>query len=99
MVIYHIICSGAQDAVPDDGYYETESLSTVGFIHCSYEHQLESVIQRYYPDAAAVQILAIDTEKLTSPLVEEPSTNNEIYPHVYGAIDRDAIVGIEVRVQ
>ena len=37
----------------------------------------------------------IEPEKLTSKLVNEPSTNNEIYPHIYGQINRDAIVKIE----
>ncbi len=42
-------------------------------------------------------ILTVETEKLTSRLVNEPSTNNEIYPHIYGPINRDAIVRAETR--
>jgi uncharacterized protein (DUF952 family) len=40
-------------------------------------------------------ILKIDPEKLTSKLVNEPSTNNEIYPHIYGPINREAVVEIK----
>jgi uncharacterized protein (DUF952 family) len=43
--------------------------------------------------------MEIETDKLTSKLVNEPSTNDEIYPHIYGEINRDAIVKIVSREQ
>jgi uncharacterized protein (DUF952 family) len=42
-------------------------------------------------------ILSIDPALLTSELVEEASTGGEIYPHIYGKINRDAIVEISER--
>jgi uncharacterized protein (DUF952 family) len=42
-----------------------------------------------------VLILTIDSDKLTSRLVSEPSTNNEIYPHIYGPINCEAVIGIK----
>lgn len=72
--------------------YEAASLADEGFIHCSYEHQVDAVLGRYYTGAESVIILTLDTDRLTSRLVEEPSTGGEVYPHIYGPIDRDAIV-------
>ncbi len=97
MKIYHIVTPEVWENFKDGDFYEAESLQTEGFIHCSFHEQLETVLQRYYADAEKILILEIDTEKLDSKLVEEPSTNNEIYPHIYGAINRAAIVGIEER--
>ena len=91
MLIYHIVLPEVWAAFHGD-LYSAESLETEGFIHCSYAEQLDAVLQRYYSQAERVVILEIETEKLSSPLREEPSTNNEIYPHIYGAIDRDAII-------
>ncbi len=54
-------------------------------------------LARYYKGVAKVLILTIEPEKLTSKLVNEASTNNEIYPHIYGQINREAIVEIEER--
>ncbi len=76
-------------------FYSAESLRTENFIHCSFAAQIETVLQRYYKDAKSVLILEIEPEKLTAKLVNEPSTGGEIYPHIYGAINTDAIVGIE----
>ena len=77
--------------------YEAESLATEGFIHCSFDEQLDAVLKRYYSNANEVIILEIDPQKLTSKLVIEPSTGGENYPHIYGPINVDAIVSEERR--
>lgn len=95
MLIYHIVLPEVWENFKDKDFYEAKSLQTEGFIHCSFREQIEAVLQRYYKDCEKVLILEIEPEKLRSKLVNEPSTNNEIYPHIYGKINRDAIVGIE----
>lgn len=94
MKIYHIVTPDVWENFKDKDFYEAESLQTEGFIHCSFAGQLEAVLQRYYRDAESVLILEIDPEKLASKLIEEPSTGGEIYPHIYGVINREAIVRI-----
>ena len=97
MIIYHIVLPQIWSGFEDRDFYEAQSLDTEGFIHCSFEDQLEEVLKRYYSDAGEVYILEIESDKLTSNVVNEPSTNEELYPHIYGKIDREAIVGIEKR--
>lgn len=97
MKIYHIVKPEVWENYKNESEYEAESLTTEGFIHCSFAEQLEGVLQRYYANEKKVLILTIEPEKLASELVNEPSTNNEIYPHIYGKINRDAIVTIEER--
>ena len=58
---------------------------------------MRCAIARYYAGAERIMVLKLDTEKLRSKLVKEPSTNGEIYPHVYGRLNTDAVVGIEER--
>jgi uncharacterized protein (DUF952 family) len=77
--------------------YAPESLTSEGFIHCSYPGQLEAVLKRYYRRVDKVLILKIDTEKLYAKLVKEASTNNEMYPHIYGRLNHNAVVDIEER--
>jgi uncharacterized protein (DUF952 family) len=97
MLIYHIALPDVWNSLDNDADYTADSLEMEGFIHCSYGHQLDAVLKRYYANAKEVIILTVDTDKLTSPLAEEPSTNNEIYPHIYGPINRDCITGTETR--
>ena len=96
MRIYHIVLPDVWAAFDGD-LYEHPSLSAEGFIHCSFEEQLDGVIERYYSNAERLTVLEIDSERLTSKLVNEPSTGGEIYPHIYGPINRDAIVGVKER--
>lgn len=96
MLIYHIVLPDVWAAF-DTGLYRHASLESEGFIHCSFAHQLDSVIERYYSKEAEVVVLEIESEHLMSRMIKESSTNSEIYPHIYGPINRDAIVAVERR--
>ena len=97
MLIYHIVTPDVWEKFKDENEYEAESLASEGFIHCSYRNQLDAVLERYYKDAEKVLILHINPHYLTSTLIAEPSTNREIYPHIYGKINKSAIVNVEER--
>ncbi len=97
MIIYHIVTPEIWEEYKNEKFYEAKSLRTENFIHCSFAEQLDGVLERYYKDAEKVLILEIETEKLTARLINEISTGGEIYPHIYGKINRDAIVGFEER--
>ena len=98
MFIYHIVLPGVWERFKTRPSYQPESLTTEGFIHCSYPGQLEAVLKRYYRGVEKVLILKIDTDKLLSKLVKEPSTNDEMYPHIYGRLNLNAVVGVQERV-
>ena len=97
MRIYHIVLPDVWAAF-DTELYRAASLESEGFIHCSFADQLDGVIERYYSEAEQIVVLEIETEKLMSRVLNEPSTGNEIYPHIYGPINRDAIVSAEHRI-
>ena len=96
MLIYHIVLPDAWTAF-ESGLYRAASLETEGFIHCSFAEQLDGVIERYYSGANKIIVLEIESDALMSRMLKEPSTGNEIYPHIYGPINRDAIVGVKER--
>ena len=98
MNVFHVVLPEKWAEASDKDLYEAESLATEGFIHCSFAGQLDGVLERYYSGVERVIILEIDPTRLTSRLVEEPSTNDEIYPHVYGPINTNAVVGAEEKI-
>jgi uncharacterized protein (DUF952 family) len=97
MLIYHATLPENWEYYKDRPSYQTESIQTEGFIHCSYEKQLEGTLQRYFADAPRVVILTIETDKVFARVVEEPSTGGEIFPHIYGRLNHNAIVKTELR--
>lgn len=95
-MIYHITLYNDFAKYIDEDYYEAESLKTESFIHCSTKSQVAATIKRYYSNQVAVLLLHIDEAKLTSPLKYELATSvNENFPHIYGQINKDAIVKMQ----
>ena len=96
MLIYHIVLPEVWAAF-DTGLYRHASLDSEGFIHCSFADQLDGVIERYYSKEDEVVVLEIESDALMSRMIKEPSTNSDIFPHVYGPINRGAIVAVTKR--
>jgi uncharacterized protein (DUF952 family) len=92
--IFHIVTPTRWEDFASVDFYEADSLVTEGFIHCSFENQVEAVIERYYGAEKELLLLEIDPTLLTAKLMEEASTNGDLYPHIYGTINKDAIVGV-----
>ena len=72
------------------------SLGDVGFIHCSFDNQLQRVADAYYRARTDVVLLSIDESKLSSPIREENTEGgDELYPHIYGPMNVDAVVSVQ----
>ena len=99
--IYHLAEPAEWVAALESGSYERStrgrSLAEVGFIHASNAEQWPVVRRSFYADVTGpLLLLEIDPDLLGSPLVVEvgnPETGEE-FPHVYGPLDVDAVVGI-----
>jgi uncharacterized protein (DUF952 family) len=92
-IIYHVTTAKDWSEAKVKGFYEHPSLSAEGFIHCSQEHQVAGVLERYFVGQTELLKLVIDTDKLTSKFVFDwsPSTQ-DTFPHVYGVVNIDAVV-------
>jgi glutathione S-transferase len=68
-------------------------LDDVGYIHCSFDHQVQQVADAFYRGRSDVLLLTIDESKLTSPIREENAEGtNVVFPHIYGPLNLDAVV-------
>jgi uncharacterized protein (DUF952 family) len=95
MIIYHITSAEEWKQALFNGFYEAASLKSEGFIHCSTESQVSGVLDRYFAGKENLLKLVIDTDKLTDDLKFERSPSiNEDFPHVYGPINLDAVIGV-----
>ena len=94
-MIYHIVTINDWAAQPENPTYEAASLATEGFIHLSTKEQVAGVLDRYYHNVPDLVLLHIDPAKLTADLRYEAATNNELFPHLYGPMNKDAIVNTE----
>ena len=98
-VIYHLAFRSDWEAAVASGEYRAPSLAEEGFIHASGdEAQLLAVAARLFAGRTDLLALDVDTGRLpaNSPVIREPARSGEIYPHVYGPINLDAVVRVRM---
>ncbi len=91
-MIYHITLPTQLAKFNDKDYYEAESLHLESFIHCSTLAQLKATANRYYSNADEIVIFIISEDKLVSELKYEMAKIGEEFPHIYGPINKSAIL-------
>ena len=94
-LIYHIVPAADWARQLSQIYYEASSLQTEGFIHLSQKEQVKGTLSRYYQNVPSLLLLHVDVDKLRYELKYEVATNNELFPHLYGPLNKDAIVMVE----
>jgi uncharacterized protein (DUF952 family) len=96
-VIYHLALAADWAGAQGEGNdYRVSSLGRhldeVGFIHCSFPHQLQRVADTYYRGRTDVVLLTIDRSKVASPIREEDTDGGtDLYPHIYGPLNVEAV--------
>jgi chorismate synthase/uncharacterized protein (DUF952 family) len=94
--IFHITTKENWEAALAKGSYVAPSLQSEGFIHLSEAHQVAGVLNRFYAGQHNLVKLTIDPSKLKAVLKYEGATDlNEKFPHIYGAINMDAVIKVD----
>lgn len=93
--IYHLIDQASWELAKPNPEHRAESLATEGFIHCSENvDQMLKVANRLYSGRIDMLALEVDAQRLTSPVKRESSRSGEIYPHIYGPLNTDAVIKV-----
>lgn len=92
-VTFHLVAPSEWHASDPRQPYVPVAFAADGFVHCTDgEDEVAATANRYYSEARELLVLSIERSKLTAPVrYEDP---RRIYPHVYGLIDRAAIVEV-----
>lgn len=96
--IFHIATAADWRTALSTGTYTTStvgrSLAEEGFIHASRREQVQGVFDRYYRGLGEdLVLLTIDPARLESEVRVDP-VGSDTYPHVYGPINRTAVVDV-----
>ena len=98
--IFHILDAEAWHRSGDS--WEPESLLAEGFIHCSFRHQVYRSLSGYFSGVPGLAVLEIDPFATSAAVIAEPGSageidadgNPELFPHLYGALPRTAVLAI-----
>ena len=95
---FHLVPLEYYEAQPAEQDYQPEPVRAgrENFIHCTDgAKNLADTGNRYYTaDPREFLALLIDKSKVNAPVIYEDP--NRIFPHIYGPLNRDAIVAIKV---
>lgn len=94
-MIYHLVHPTYWNRFAEQEPYFSETFAQEGFIHLSTESQVAGVLQRYYRGVPRLLKLHVDESRLTAELRFGAATSGELFPHVFGPLNRAAIVRVE----
>lgn len=90
-MIFHLVAPDVWQEVSES--YQPESLKNEGFIHFSTKEQVAATYKRFYNNRPML-LLTIDESKLLAKLKYE-AADGDLYPHLYGALNLEAVVKVE----
>ncbi len=92
--IFHLTTLTAWRDAESQGAYRHDSLGSEGFIHCSSREQVRATWERIFSNATGLVVLEIDPRRLESILRYEYGEPEELFPHVYGPIQLEAVTAV-----
>jgi uncharacterized protein (DUF952 family) len=92
--IFHIVSQ--RDLKDGLSVYEPESVAINGYIHCAEAAQIEQVARRKFGERRDAVLLKIDESRVAAEIrYENLSGGDELFPHIYGSLNMDAVVNVE----
>ncbi len=93
--IYHLLPRRVWEQQSAGAPYSSDTLATEGFTHCTYEPEmLLRVANHFYRERAGdFVVLCIDESRVVPEVRWEPA-DGHLFPHVYGPLNLDAVVGV-----
>ncbi len=92
-LIVHLCPQPEWEQAQKAGEFRDASLEQSGFIHCSRPDQIFKVANHYYRGVQDALLLWIDPGRLKAEIRWEQS-DGDVFPHVYGPINLDAVVEV-----
>jgi uncharacterized protein (DUF952 family) len=98
--IFHVAEARLWDRAAAEGSYTCStrdaSLTEVGYIHCSFRHQVETVANYIYGDwDGDLLLLEVDPDCIPSEIrVENLDSGSEGFPHIYGPLPAAAVKAV-----
>jgi uncharacterized protein (DUF952 family) len=102
-MIVHLTSEPAWERAAAAGELRAESLDEEGFVHCSTPDQIVGVAERFYDHQADLLLLYLEVDRLNAPVRWEAPAHpdgstsrddRDLFPHVYGVINLDAVVHV-----
>jgi uncharacterized protein (DUF952 family) len=93
--IFHITKRAEWERAEREGIYQTPTLASEGFIHCSRSDQVIRIANALFTGQTGLVLLEIDTRQVGAEIrYENCEGGQEVFPHIYGALNLDSVVRV-----
>lgn len=93
--IFHITRREDWESAKRQGNYQTSSLASEGFIHCSQGDQVIRTANRLFSGHTGLVLLEIDPRNVSAEIrYENCEGGAELFPHIYGTLDLRSVVRV-----
>jgi len=93
--IYKILPRAEWTAAQAVGVFKGSAVDLAdGYIHFSTAAQAQETARRHFAGQEDLVVLEVEAEELGPSLIWEPSRGGELFPHLYGALAVDKVVGV-----
>ncbi|MEC4812002.1 MAG: DUF952 domain-containing protein [Scytonema sp. PMC 1069.18] len=93
-IILHITQRKQWEKANIEGVYRGDTLDSEGFIHCSTPTQVIRVANTLFHNQQGLVLLYIDSNQVQPEIRYEGVEGDEKFPHIYGALNIDAVVKV-----
>lgn len=95
-VIYKILSAEAWRAAVAAGRFTGVGIDHQdGYIHFSPAEQAEETARKHFAEARDLVLVAVDPRPLGAALKWEPSRGGALFPHLYGALELEAVLWVK----
>ena len=93
VLAYKVLTSEQMAAFGRDGGFAGAPVDlTDGFIHMSTADQIDETVAKHFAGQDGLLVLAVDLAGLGDAVRWEPSRRGALFPHLYGALEAEAVV-------
>jgi uncharacterized protein (DUF952 family) len=90
------VLTAAEFAALQEGRFEGAAVDVAdGYVHLSTAAQLQGTLLKHFAGQTGLVVAAVDLARLGEAVRWEVSRGGELFPHLYGRLTMDAVVGFE----
>ena len=94
-IIYKVCPASAWREAERQGVYEgSADDKRDGFIHFSTAAQVAETVRKHFAGQTGLFLIAVDADALGEALRWEPSRHDDLFPHLYEALDLGAVAAV-----
>lgn len=94
-IIFKVVSADQWAIAEQQGEFRGAEIDlTDGYIHFSTAQQVQETVEKHFAGQPGLILVAVDPEKIVGELKYEPSRGGDLFPHLYGSLNLDAVVSV-----